>query len=285
MQKWRSLYWPAWLLSWWLLWVLAFWLSWPQEYAPEQDWPRASSTTTDRKETDDMLNVSPVGLQIITRFESLKLEAYQDSKGVWTIGFGHTGPEAKKGNTITEERAWELLGEDVETAEKAIDRNVRVALNQNQYDALTSFIFNVGSGNFQTSKLLRKLNAEDYEGAADQFRSWRRSGGKILNGLIRRRAAEEQLFVTPPQQTFNISQPVPVEVLVQKAVVADITNADGERVDPTSLGIKVNLNLHPDFHGSTAQVLAPMTALYVPSKPDIKVASNMPDDGPRLVKS
>lgn len=133
------------------------------------------------------------GIELIKEFEGCKLKAYQDSVGVWTIGYGHT-KGVKKGDVITQEQADEFLIDDLEDAENAVNRLVKVALNQDQYDALVSFTFNLGAGNFQSSTLLKLLNQGKYSEASEQFTRWVFAGGKKLNGLVRRREAEQKLF-------------------------------------------------------------------------------------------
>lgn len=140
------------------------------------------------------MNISTIGLGLIQEFEGCKLDAYKCPAGIWTIGIGHT-KDVKPDDKITESQALELLREDVRWVEKAIDEHVQVKINQNQYDALSAFIFNVGAGAFSLSTLLKKLNAGDYDGAANEFPRWNKAAGKELPGLTRRRAAEKALFL------------------------------------------------------------------------------------------
>ncbi|MCY1340603.1 Lysozyme RrrD [compost metagenome] len=142
------------------------------------------------------MRTSDTGLALIQDFEGLRLTAYRDSVGVLTIGYGHTGADVTSGLTIDRAEAERLLRDDLHDAEKAIGTLVRVPLSQGQFDALASFVFNLGSGNLQCSTLLRKLNAKDYAGAADEFPRWNKAGGKVLAGLTRRRAAERALFLS-----------------------------------------------------------------------------------------
>ena len=140
------------------------------------------------------MNVSINGLGLIQEFEGMKLDAYRCPANIWTIGIGHTR-DVKEGDRITESQALDLLREDIKWVENAINKHVQVRINQNQYDALCSFIFNCGEGAFSLSTLLRKLNAGDYEGAANEFPRWNKANGKELPGLTRRRAAEKALFL------------------------------------------------------------------------------------------
>ncbi|MDB9529196.1 lysozyme [Oscillatoria sp. CS-180] len=140
------------------------------------------------------------GLRIIKHFEGLELRAYQDSVGVWTIGYGHTSaagpPTVYAGQTITEAEAEAILKKDLGIFENGVRDVVTVPLNSNQFSALVSFSFNVGVGALRTSTLLRLLNTGDYQGAADQLPRWVKAGGETLLGLVRRRDAERALFLS-----------------------------------------------------------------------------------------
>ncbi len=142
------------------------------------------------------MNISNKGINLIKQFEGLELKAYKDSVGVLTIGYGSTGPHVTVGMTITESQAETLLKKDLSRFEKGVDDLVTVPLNQNQFDALVSFSFNLGLGNLKSSTLLRKLNSLDYIGAANEIPRWDKAGGKILKGLTRRRLAEKELFLS-----------------------------------------------------------------------------------------
>jgi len=136
-------------------------------------------------------------ISMIKEHEGLRLNAYLPTPNdVPTIGYGHT-KGVKLGMTITKAQAEQFLKEDLIWVDNAIARLVKVSLNQNQYDALGSLIYNIGEGAFQTSTLLRKLNSGDYQGAADQFLRWNKQKGKVLNGLTTRREKERVLFLTP----------------------------------------------------------------------------------------
>ena len=146
------------------------------------------------------MQTSDKGIDLIKQFEGCKLSAYQDSVGVWTIGYGWTQPVDGKpiraGMTIKQETAERLLKTGLVSYESDVSRLVKVGLTQGQFDALVSFTYNLGARSLSTSTLLRKLNAGDYAGAADEFLRWNKAGGKILNGLIRRREAERALFLS-----------------------------------------------------------------------------------------
>lgn len=146
---------------------------------------------------------NPDGVDLIKHFESLRLSAYQDSVGIWTIGYGHTdgGKNTGKitgGMTIDEPQAEAYLRADLGHFEQAVEKIVTCDLNDNQFAALVSFSFNLGEGNLKASTLLKKLNAGDYFGAAGEFKQWSKAGGKRLGGLVRRRLSERNLFCSFP---------------------------------------------------------------------------------------
>lgn len=140
------------------------------------------------------MDLSLAGLAHLKQFEGLRLQPYKDSAGLWTIGYGHLLKPGEWWDSITEQFATQLLADDVGTAEDAVNSLVKVPMTQPQFDALVSFVYNVGVGAFRRSTLLRKLNAGDYAGAAGQFPLWRNAGGRLVQGLVNRRAAEVALF-------------------------------------------------------------------------------------------
>ena len=146
------------------------------------------------------MQTSDNGIALIKQFEGCKLTAYQDSVGVWTIGYGWTPPVDGKpiraGMTIKQETAERLLKTGLVRYESDVSRLVKVGMTQGQFDALVSFTYNLGARSLSTSTLLRKLNTGDYAGAADEFLRWNKAGGKALNGLTRRREAERALFLS-----------------------------------------------------------------------------------------
>jgi lysozyme len=121
-------------------------------------------------------------------------EAYQDQGGVWTIGYGHTGPDVHAGLVWTEAQAQAALTQDKASARAAIREYLKVSLTQNEFDALEDFDFNVGEGNFAGSALLKLLNAGNFAGAAKQLEQWDHVKGQVVLGLLNRRLAEEALF-------------------------------------------------------------------------------------------
>ena len=142
------------------------------------------------------MKISQKGIKLIQDFEGLALKAYKDPIGVWTWGYGSTGPHVTPDKVGTKEEAEQLLKKDLERFEKGVSDLVKVSLSQNQYDALVSFSFNLGLSNLKSSTLLKKLNASDYIGASKEFERWNRAGNKVLAGLTRRRIAERDLFLS-----------------------------------------------------------------------------------------
>lgn len=137
--------------------------------------------------------ISNAGLDLIKQHEGLRLKSYKDVGGVKTIGYGHTGSGASK-SKITEQEAEQLLVQDVQDAEQTVADLVNVPLEQNQFDALVSLVFNIGAGAFKNSTLLKKLNAGDVDGATKEFLRWNKVKGKVVSGLTNRRRQEAQLF-------------------------------------------------------------------------------------------
>ncbi|TNC10833.1 lysozyme [Methylobacterium terricola] len=142
------------------------------------------------------MRTNETGKDLIKSFEGLKLTAYKCPAGVWTIGWGTT-LGVTKGMTITLAQAEDLFSRDLVKFEKAVEKNVTVPLNENQFAALVSFAYNLGEGNLKSSTLLKKVNAGDFKAAAAEFPKWNKAGGKVLAGLTRRRADEAKLFNTP----------------------------------------------------------------------------------------
>lgn len=135
------------------------------------------------------------GLALIKQFEGRELTAYKCPADVWTIGYGSTGPHVKPGMTITEVEAEELLRDDLDRFEASVAKFAPNA-SQNEFDALVSLSFNIGTGAFEKSTLLRKFKEGDKAGAANAFLMWVNAGGRKLDGLVRRRKAERELFLS-----------------------------------------------------------------------------------------
>lgn len=168
------------------------------------------------------MKMSPEGKKVLKHYEDCHLESYPDpasplgkevtrrgfqiedyrsvtnwsafSGAPWTIGWGHTGAEVKPGLVWTQKQADDTLDADLVRFEKAVTSLVKKPINQGQFDALTDFAYNLGEGKLQSSTLLSKLNGGDMKGALAEFPKWRKAGGAILYGLVKRRASEQALF-------------------------------------------------------------------------------------------
>ncbi len=160
------------------------------------------------------MKLSDNGIRLIKRFEGYHRKlpdggciAYRCPAGVWTIGYGTTAG-VKPGLIWTEAQAEAALRDDVVRFESAVLRLVRVPLNQNQFDALVSFTYNVGEGALAKSSVLRCVNAGDMAGAARAFALWNKAGGKVLPGLVERRAREAALFARPVAEEVPVDAPI-----------------------------------------------------------------------------
>ena len=138
--------------------------------------------------------VTKEGLDFIQDVEGCKLFAYLDTGGVYTIGVGHTGPEVVKGLTCSMEQALQWLKEDSEEAQEGIRKWIKVLLTQNQFNALVSFVFNVGVNAFSKSTMLKLINKGDFDGASNEFPKWNKDNGKEILGLSKRRILEQSVF-------------------------------------------------------------------------------------------
>lgn len=153
------------------------------------------------------MNLSNRGREFVKTNEGLKLKAYKDNGDIWTIGYGHTGVDVKPGMVIDEEEALLILESDLTKAVLKVNKLVKVPLSQSQFDALVDFVFNIGGAAFSHSTLLRKLNAGDYLGAAEQFDRWVYDNKKVVVGLVNRRERERVMFEaeTPPHAKENVT--------------------------------------------------------------------------------
>lgn len=142
------------------------------------------------------MKYSKDGLALTESFESCRLVAYPDIKGVWTIGWGHTGVLVVPGLTCTQAQADAWLLQDCAAAEQAVNRFVCVSMTQHEFDALVDFTFNCGVTAFANSTLLKLLNAGNVHAAAHEFEKWDHASGKVVAGLLRRRLAEEKEFLS-----------------------------------------------------------------------------------------
>tara|TARA_R110000796_G_scaffold235594_1_gene354634 strand:- start:1055 stop:1504 length:450 start_codon:yes stop_codon:yes gene_type:complete len=148
------------------------------------------------------VKINKQGLEIIKSFEGWSAEPYLCPANRWTIAYGSTWdidghPLTADHPNITKDQGEALLRKEVHHIENAVKRLIKTPLTINQFSAVCSWGFNIGSGNVQNSTLRMLLNRQNYEGAADEFPKWRKAGGRVLKGLVRRRVAERILFLTP----------------------------------------------------------------------------------------
>lgn len=145
------------------------------------------------------MKTSTAGIALLHHFEACRLSAYPDPAtggAPWTIGWGHTGPEVKPGLVWTQQQADDAFARRLATEfEPFVDRQMVRTPTQREFDAMVCLTYNIGCANFRTSTLLRKFNAGDIPGAADQFLRWDKAAGKVMRGLTRRRHAERALFM------------------------------------------------------------------------------------------
>ena len=139
------------------------------------------------------MKISEEGLSLIKKFEGCELEAYRDSVNVLTIGYGHT-KNVQEGETITQEEAEKMLQEEMPEYEGYIENMVQASLSQCEFDALCSWVDNLGPTNLKESTLLKELNQANFDRVPDEIRRWNKAGGEVLGGLKRRREAEALLF-------------------------------------------------------------------------------------------
>ena len=163
---------------------------------------QTSLRTPKMKRKDNLTTCSNECVDLIKHFEGVKLKSYQDSVGVWTIGYGST-LGIKEGVEISEQEAEDLLIHDISRFESGVSDLINVPLYQHEYDALVSFSFNLGSGALQRSTMRSLINNRRYEGAAEEFGKWVYAGGNILLGLQRRRDAERLMFLGEDWQNYR----------------------------------------------------------------------------------
>ena len=159
------------------------------------------------------MKINQAGLDLIKKYEGFRSLAYRDAVGIWTIGYGHTSmagpPKVTPKMSITQQRAERILARDVERFSRQIRPLIQVPLNDNQFSALVSFAYNVGIAGFRKSSVLRRVNDRRFEAVPARLSLWIKAGGKTLNGLVRRRSAEGELFLaeTSPKKPGS-GQPV-----------------------------------------------------------------------------
>ena len=139
------------------------------------------------------MKISEDGLELIKKFEGCETTAYQDSVGVWTIGFGHT-KGVEEGQTCSIEDAASMLADEMDEYEGYINNMVKVDLQQHEFDALVAWVYNLGPTNLGESTMLKVLNGGQFDRVPDEMNRWTRAGGEILEGLVRRRQAESLMF-------------------------------------------------------------------------------------------
>lgn len=142
-----------------------------------------------------LFRTSKNGVDLIKTFESCKLTAYKDLAGIWTIGWGDTGPDVVCSLKITQDQADKRLEKKLLYFENIVNRTVRININQHQFDALVSFCYNVGQGSLEHSTLMSDLNHANYSKASQDFLDWDKVNGHVVAGLLRRRKAESTLFL------------------------------------------------------------------------------------------
>ena len=139
------------------------------------------------------MKISEDGLELIRNFEGCKTDAYQDSVGVWTIGYGHT-KGVEEGQTCSFEDAEIMLSQEIEEYEGYINDMVKVDLQQHEFDSLVAWVYNLGPTNLGESTMLKVLNGGQFDRVPDEMKRWNRAGGLVLAGLVRRRQAESLMF-------------------------------------------------------------------------------------------
>ena len=139
------------------------------------------------------MKISEDGLELIKKFEGCETSAYQDSVGVWTIGFGHT-KGVEEGQTCSIEDAESMLADEMDEYEGYINNMVKVDLQQHEFDSLVAWVYNLGPTNLSESTMLKVLNGGQFDRVPDEMNRWTRAGGEILEGLVRRRQAESLMF-------------------------------------------------------------------------------------------
>jgi lysozyme len=200
------------------------------------------------------MNINEAGLAIIRNAEGLRLRAYQDATGIWTIGYGHTSaagaPKVVSGLRITREDAETILTRDVATFARGVASAVTVPLNDDQFSALVSFAYNVGLGNFRKSSVLKAVNAQDFAAVPRRLALWVKAGGRILPGLIKRRAAEAALFTKQDEVAASVDVPRGKPVLRSTTIwaaaimaILTVSNHVAQIVGYTVLGLALTAAL------------------------------------------
>ncbi|CAN5210137.1 hypothetical protein BH10PSE7_BH10PSE7_03780 [soil metagenome] len=171
------------------------------------------------------MKMTAEGLGLIKRFEGFRAEAYRDPVGVWTVGYGHTpaagAPDVHPGLIVSRGEADKILARDVAAFAQGVERLVKVQLSDAQFSALVSFAYNIGLANFARSSVLKAVNRQDFDAIPRALALWVKAGGKVLPGLVKRRAAEAQLFVGAAGVAETAAKP---EVVKGKSAFGSSTN-------------------------------------------------------------
>ena len=226
------------------------------------------------------MKISDKGVQFIKQFEGLSLVAYRPvpTEKHLTIGYGHYGADVQAGQTISKERAEQMLRSDIQRFELGVARHVTAPVNQDQFDALVSLAYNIGLGAFQSSTLLKKLNQKDYKGAAAEFGRWNKGGGKVLKGLVTRRQKERDLFEKGIAET--IVQPSAYTTYRIKAgdTLSAIAKAHGTTTDKL-------MDLNPTIHNKNLIVVGQVLKVPKTEKKETKATTKKEETVSYTVKS
>lgn len=191
------------------------------------------------------MNISQAGINLIKSFEGLRTKAYKavPTEKYYTIGYGHYGSDVRAGQVITEEEAEKLLRDDVQEFVKGVNKLLKVDVTQNQFDALVSFAYNVGLGALKSSTLLQYLNVGDIQKAGSELLRWNKSGGKVYNGLVKRREKERGLFLSGGSKSVTRGKMKPKTSVVTYVVKKGDTL--GEIAQKNKTSVKRLLGLNP----------------------------------------
>ena len=174
------------------------------------------------------MNTNARGIALIKQFEGFRSNAYRCPAGIWTVGYGHTSaagaPQVGPLTKVTRQEAEEILINDLDKFEVGVDRAVKVPLTPNQFSALVSFAYNVGVGAFRSSSVLKAVNAGDFDAVPRRLALWVKGGGKTLPGLVKRRAAEADLFMEPDKGLVAEETRITPDVPKGKSAAQSTTN-------------------------------------------------------------
>lgn len=213
------------------------------------------------------MNISQKGIDLIKSFEGLELHSYQDSANVWTIGYGHTR-NVQKGESITIEQANEFLNQDLSLFVDEVNKLVKHPINQNQFDALVSFAYNLGTGCLSESSLLKYVNEGNFKLAASQFGKYDHAGGEVIEGLVKRRAEEMHLFLTPVSDPSTVEK-IPLPSYKPENAVHIIKA--GETLSKIALKYQVPMNILVKYNQlSDPNVIKTGETLHIPNAIEVR---------------